>query len=91
MWLLLSSSFQAKEPVPKKAKKSKVSKELVHELPQFNFFSFSFLTLQVAAVVGDLGAEKRKNLDILASIAKKRAVLDTQKAVNQHLATEQRR
>lgn len=57
-----------------------------------NHHKFQFvLTLQFAAVVGDLGAEKKKNLDILASIAKKRAVLDTQKAVNQHLATEQRR
>lgn len=80
--------FQAKEPVPKKAKKSKVSKEFIIELPQVSLF---FLALQFAAVVGDLGAEKRKNLDILASIAKKRAVLDTRKAVNQHLATEQRR
>ena len=46
---------------------------------------------QVAPVVGDMAAERRKNLDILATLAKKRAVLNTEKAANRHLAMEEKR
>ena len=42
-------------------------------------------------MVGDLAAERRKNLDILSSVVKKRAVLDAEKAANRHTAMEQRR
>ena len=48
-------------------------------------------TLQVAPVSGDLAAERKKNLDILSSVAKKRAVVDAEKAANQHIAREQKR
>ena len=49
------------------------------------------LSTQVAPVVGDLAAERKNNLDILASVTKKKAVLDKEKAANQHIAMEQKR
>ena len=42
-------------------------------------------------MAGNLAAERRKNLDILSSVAKKRAIVDAEKAANQHMAREQRR
>jgi regulator of ribosome biosynthesis len=46
--------------------------------------------VKVAPVVGDLAAERKKNLDILSSVTKKRAVLDAEKAANRQIAMEQR-
>ena len=48
-------------------------------------------SLQVAPVTGDLAAERKKNLDILSSVAKKRAVIDAERAARQHTAREQQR
>ena len=42
-------------------------------------------------MVGDLAAEKKKNLSILSSMDKKRAVLNKEKAANLHIAAEQKR
>lgn len=47
--------------------------------------------MQVAPVTGDLAAERKKNLDILSSVAKKRAVIDAERAARQHTAREQQR
>ena len=58
---------------------------------EHSIFPNSHLHVQVAPVVGDLAAERKKNLDILSSVTKKRAVLDAEKAANRQIAMEQRR
>ena len=42
-------------------------------------------------MAGDLDAERKRNLEIISSLAKKQAVLDTEKAANRQMAQEQRR
>lgn len=44
-------------------------------------------------MVGDSGAERQKNLDILAKLSKQKekGVLNVNKAVNTHLAEEEKR
>ena len=49
------------------------------------------LSLQFDPVVGSAVSEKQRNLDILSKLSKKRAVLNVSKAVNTHIATEERR
>ena len=46
---------------------------------------------QFEPVVGNASTEKARNLDILAKIGKRKGVLDVKKAVNVHIAEEQRR
>ena len=46
--------------------------------------------LQFAPVVGDLAAEKQKNLDILDKLSSKKPALDVKKATNAYIASEQR-
>ena len=50
------------------------------------------MTFQFAPVVGDSGAERQKNLDILTKLSKQRekGVLNINKAVNAHLAEEEK-
>ena len=50
-----------------------------------------FLFLQFAAVVGDLAAERKKNLDILGKLTSRKPVLDVTKATNTHLVAEEKR
>lgn len=47
--------------------------------------------IQFAPVVGDLAAERKKNLEILGKLASKKPVLDVKRAVNTHIASEERR
>ena len=42
-------------------------------------------------MAGDLDAERKKNLEILDSVTKRKAILDAEKAANRHMAQEQRR
>ena len=47
--------------------------------------------VQVGPVAGDLDAERKRNLEILDSVTKRKAILDAEKAANRHMAQEQRR
>ena len=42
-------------------------------------------------MAGDMASERKRNLEILSSVTKKRAILDAEKAANRHTAQEQRR
>lgn len=46
--------------------------------------------VQFAPVVGDAAAERQRNLDILGKLAVKKPVLNVAKAVNTHMAAEER-
>ena len=46
--------------------------------------------IQFAPVVGDSAVEKQRNLDILGKLAVKKPVLNVTKAVNTHIAAEER-
>ena len=47
--------------------------------------------VQFAPVVGDLAAEKQRNLDILGKITSKKPILNVTKAVNAHIEGEEKR
>lgn len=46
--------------------------------------------MQFAPVVGDLAAERQKNLDILGKLTKNKPVLNVDKAVNTQIVSEQK-
>ncbi len=47
--------------------------------------------MQFEPVVGDLSSERARNLDMLVKLEKKKPIIDLNKAVNKHIADEEKR
>ena len=58
---------------------------MIHQANMFHFF-LSFLKFE--PIVGDLKAEKQRNLELLGKIGKQ-PTLNVKKATNQHINVEQ--
>ena len=50
-----------------------------------------YTIMKVGPVAGDMAAERKRNLEILSSMTKRKAILDAEKAAKRHVAQEQRR